>query len=206
MEENPQRPDHCAQTRDALAGFLEIERSSPAEAMARHPALWPHLQRCPTCFADYLAARALLAAERAGAIPALRLPAAPVRPRTPVAPRRIILTRPMLMRALPAAGPLRGEQHQEQEHTLFDAFTPAPQSRIVIIVEPQPAHGWSLLVHVIPPIDGRVELTAGPHQAQAPFHADGVATLTSLPPALFTDPTAPDLMITLVAPTSTGDQ
>lgn len=196
MDAEPAHAYGCAQARDNLAALLEVERERPAEAMVRYPNLWRHLQGCPDCFADYLAARALLAAEAAGEIPALALPPARSPRRAIAAIKQIILTRPVLLRALPAVGALRGEP--PAAHTLFDTFSQEPPGRIVITVIEHPAQGWSLEVRVAPPIAGQVELSAGPFQVEARFQPDGSATFTGLPAMLFRETAAPDLAIRLV--------
>lgn len=196
MDGAPPQAYGCTQVRDSLAVFLEIERERPAEAMARHPALWHHIQHCPDCFADYLAARALLAAEAAGEIPALALPPTWSPRRVIAAIRQIVLTRPMLLRALPAAGPLRGDA--PTAHTLLDSFSPEPPGRLVITVSEHPTQGWSLQVQITPPMLGKIELSAGPLQTEAAFQPDGSAIITSLPMILFREEAAPDLAIRLV--------
>jgi hypothetical protein len=187
----------CADCEAQLAAFLEIERIDPAQAVARHHALWRHIWSCADCLEDYLLAHTLLAAEADSTFPPLQLPTRKASPYPNLAPIHVVLTRRALQMALPPryTGTTRGgssDSHMLYSNTLANA------RQITIVVREQASNTWSLQVTIDPPLSGVLLLTTGDERFAEPFLPMGSAIINKLPARLFIDPQAPALEISIV--------
>jgi hypothetical protein len=192
--------EDCAPCQADLAAFIDLEITDPVLAAATYPHVWWHLWICGTCSQTYEGVRVLLDAQQSGELPPFRLPAPAPQRGMPVV-RRITLTRQALTLALPVRqAPFtvtRGAG--DDSYVLYDEAADEPeQRRFTIVVQEQPEGRWQMSVSVWPPLAGLLVLSIGSVRLAAPFAPNGTATIHDLAPQVLTDPTAPNLEISIV--------
>lgn len=177
----------CQQCRDDLPGYLEHDL--PAEAIGEYPQVWWHVSTCADCAETARLTRALIEAERSGAL-------VPPRPRPAMRRHTLVKLSPRLLaRALPPAAPMRGAD-QTPAQVLSQRAVPAGHN-FTLSVERLADNTWSLRVEFRPPLAGWLVLTLGEAKFRAPVDEHGVATLGGLPAELLAEAGGPELLVEL---------
>jgi hypothetical protein len=186
------QPIDCEQCRAQLAAFIDGEQLDPAAAARAYPDVWWHLWTCWECAQVYEMTMAMLA----GAA----LPEPGQASRTPEpAGQPIRLRRHMLRVAFPqhntAYRTMRGSTADKM--VIYDEVDDQGHA-ITVVVRERPDQGYQIVVKVVPAPQGRLVVTCGPLVLEAPFLADGTATLARVSSPVLVSPDAPDILVRIV--------
>jgi len=179
-----------------LAAYVDLEAASGVAIAARaFPHVWWALWSDPLCIETYIAMCTLRDATAQGLLAPLPLGRAASTPRLTLLAS---VPRMALAFTLPSAslayGALRGSAATPLvliDDELTAGFT------LHFSVTPMPGDAFALTVRVAPAVAATLILALGEQEYHAPLDDSGVATVAAVSAPLLTDPTGPDLTISI---------
>lgn len=179
---------------DDLAAYIDMERHEGAHAAIReYPHVWWHLWTSPGFAETYHLTKVLIEAEDSGDLRPLSVAVPATTHISRIFPQ-LRVSSSMLQQAISPRQLLGIARGADNDAPVFVEEKNAEYT-MNITVQLQHDDTWNIIVTMVPPVSGSAVLTRGDTRLTAPFNAQGVACMESVPGTLLTVDDGSDLVI-----------